>query len=77
MTILISVVALLALIVASFISGMYVSEHYADRRERAVDYALKKQFARLQAHLDADDTCQPYVYDDPQKTLYDYGTRNQ
>lgn len=64
MTILISVVVLMVLIGASFACGMYVAEHYADRRERAVDYALKKQYARLMAGVDADDTAQPYVSPD-------------
>ena len=70
MTIAISVVILVLLIGASFASGMHVAEYYADRRERAVDYALKKQFARLQAGVDADDTCQPYISSDPAKNLY-------
>lgn len=64
MTILISVVAIVALVGASFAWGMHVGEYYADRRERAVDYALKKQYARLMAGVDADDSAQPYVSPD-------------
>lgn len=70
MTIMISVLVLVALIMASFVCGMRVSEYYTDRRERAVDYALKKQFARLQAGVDADDACQPYIANNDQQNLY-------
>ena len=64
MTILISVVVLVILIAASFVCGMKVAEHYADLREQAVSFALKKQYARLMAGVDADDTAQPYVSPD-------------
>ena len=70
MTVVISVVVLVLLVGASFASGMHVAEYYADRRERAVDYALKKQYARLVAGVDADDAGQPYVYTDDQQALY-------
>lgn len=61
MTVVISVVILVCLICASFAWGMHVAEYYATLRERTVEYALRKQYARLMAGVDADDTAQPYV----------------
>lgn len=65
MEMIIGVVSFTALIAISFFAGMKVSDYYADRRDQAVNYALKKQYTRLLAKADADDPCQPYVSPDP------------
>ena len=62
MELIIGTVSMTTLIAASFYAGVRFAEYYAVRRERAVDYALKKQYVRLVAR--ADDPCQPYVSPD-------------
>lgn len=64
MELIIGTISLTTLIAASFYAGVRFAEYYAVRRERAVDYALKKQYVRLVARADADDPCQPYVSPD-------------
>ena len=44
-----------------FYAGVKTSDYYHARQEAAVNFALKKQFARLQAGVDVDDPVQPYV----------------
>ena len=70
MDMIIGTLILLVMMVGSFIAGVKLSDYYADRQDTAVNYALKKQFARLQAGVDADDTAQPYVSPDEQDQVY-------
>lgn len=51
----------LFMIVASFVAGLKLSDHYHWQAQQQQDYALRKQYARLKAGCDADASCQPYV----------------
>ena len=64
MEILIGTLVMTTLIVLSFYAGFKFADKAADKREEAVAFALKKQYARLMARVDADDPCQPYVNPD-------------
>lgn len=73
MEMIIGIVALVCLMILCFFSGVRLSDYYHDRQERAVDYALKRQFARLRAGADADDPVAPYVSridGEPQDMVY-------
>jgi hypothetical protein len=52
------------LLVVAFYAGFRVADYFAKRREEAVAYALKKQYARLMAGVDADSNAMPYVTPD-------------
>lgn len=58
---LLDIAGVLFLIVASFIAGLKLSDHYHREAHQYREYALQKQYARLRAGVDADDTGQPYV----------------
>ena len=51
----------LFMIIASFVAGLKLSDYYHWQAQQQQDYALRKQYARLKAGCDADDSCQPYV----------------
>lgn len=52
----------------SFATGMIISDHYHEQAAQEKDYALRKQYARLKAGVDADDTG-PYVPPPAKRTL--------
>lgn len=54
-----AIVVLLA--AGSFYAGMRTSDRYHFMREESVDYALRSQYARLKAGVDADSSPAPYV----------------
>ena len=51
----------LVLIIVSFIAGLKLSGYYHKSALAEKEYALQKQYARLQARADADDPVAPYV----------------
>lgn len=50
--------------VAGFLFGMHTADRYHRQAQAEQRYALEKQYARLVAGVDADDTGQPYVAPD-------------
>jgi len=54
-------VIILLLILGAFIFGLRLSSYYHTNAAEHERYMLRKQYARLQAGLDADDIAQPYV----------------
>jgi len=52
---------ILALIAGAFLYGKYIGDKYHREADAEKTYALQKQYARLKAGCDADDSCQPYV----------------
>lgn len=52
---------IVSLIVGAFISGFRLAQRLAERAAAHEKYALQKQYARLQAGVDADDVMQPYI----------------
>lgn len=65
MVTLLIICGVLSLCVCSFLFGLKLAERMYTEREVAINYALRKQYARLRAGIDADDTAQPYVSADP------------
>lgn len=45
----------------AFYAGLKTADHYNTHEAQSVDYALKNQYARLQAGTDAHDPAGPYI----------------
>ena len=56
-----SLIAVLLLIICSFVAGLKLSGWYHRQAAEERQYALEKQFVRLKAGSDADDPVGPYV----------------
>ena len=52
---------ILLLIGGAFVAGLRLSARFYRQAYEQEQHALRKQFARLQAGIDADDSAQPYV----------------
>lgn len=66
----ITVVAIVVLIAIAFASGMMTADYFNRKAAYEVKVALQRQYARLTAGVDADDTAQPYVYVEPFRRKY-------
>lgn len=66
----VEVIIVIALLVIAFASGMITADHFNRRAAYETQVALQKQYARLRAGVDADDTGQPYVYTPPYRRRY-------
>lgn len=64
---LLDIIVVVLLCMGSFCFGMRVSDSYHESAEEQKETALKKQYARMTAGVDADDPAQPYVYSPPPK----------
>lgn len=52
--------AVVVLLVLSFIAGLRLDNYYHTRAAADRKDALERQYVRLRAHADADDPCRPY-----------------
>ena len=64
---LVNVLLALALAFGSFWSGKHFSDCYHALHAQRQKEALERQYARLIAHMDADDPCKPYIASQPVK----------
>lgn len=57
------VLIVVTLMILSFVAGMTVANHYHNATKAEIKEALQRQYLRLQARMDADDPCGPYMHE--------------